>query len=105
MNDWYNANEHRCYPFKETLLDTLPKKEIVDCRFFLKNAENTKVYLASRKEGTNPETGKEEITYAFRTNVGDIELTVEKSPEYKVMKFDEDFAYGFVVFGDTTDKE
>ena len=102
MNDWYNTNEHRSYPFIENHSDSLPTCEIVDCKFFLLNADDTKVYLASRTEGTNSETGKEEITYVFRTSVGNIELTVEKSPEYKVVKFNEDFAYGVVVFGDTT---
>ena len=101
MNDWYNANEHRCYPFIENRSpsESLPEKEIVDCRFFLKNAKDTTVYLSSR------EASGDNIIYTFKTDVGDIELTVPKTPDYKVIKFDEDFGYGFVVFGDTTDPE
>lgn len=104
MNDWYNTNEHRSYPFIENLSpsESLPEKEIVDCKFFLKNAGDTKVYLYSREEGINEETGEEEIRYTFRTNVGDIKLAVPKTPDYKVIKFNESFGYGFVVFGDTT---
>ena len=103
MNDWYNANEHRSYPFIENHSDSLPQKEIVDCRFYLKNAKNTEVYLYSRTVGEN------EITYVFRTNVGNLTLNVPKTPDYKVMKFGEDdgidWGYGFVVFGDTTTEE
>lgn len=96
MNDWYNANENRSYPFIENNSDSLPKKEIVDCRFFLKNAKDTTVYLSSR------ETSGDNIIYTFKTDVGDIELTVPQTPDYKVVKFNEEFGYGFVVFGDTT---
>lgn len=105
MNDWYNANEHRCYPFKETTATTLSYKEIIDCKFFLKNAKDTKVYLKSRTEEINTETGEDEITYVFRTSVGDVELKVPINPDYKVIKFNKDFGYGFVVFGDTTNDE
>ena len=105
MNDWYNTNEHRSYPFVENLSPSkpLPENEILDCRFYLKNAEDTKVYLYSRTVGEN------EITYVFKTNVGDIELSVPKTHNYKVIKFGENdginFGYGFVVFGDTTTTE
>ena len=104
MNDWYNANENRCYPFKETTSETLNKKEIVDCKFFLINAENTTVYLTSKDKVTVD--GEEMLKYTFATSNGNIELTVPKDANYKVVKFNEEgVGYGFVVFGDTTDKE
>lgn len=100
MNDWYNANENRCYPFKETTSTTLDRKEIVDCKFFLINAEDTTVYLASRTDNGD------ELVYVFATANGNIELTVPKDANYKVVKFNEEgIGYGFVVFGDTTGGE
>ena len=71
MNDWYNANEHRCYPFIENRSpsESLPEKEIVDCRFFLKNAKDTTVYLSSREEIEVVEDGDtiQKIKYQFQT--------------------------------------
>lgn len=102
MNDWYNTNEHRSYPFKENndekSIKKLPYKEIVDCRFFLKNAKSNFVYLKSREDNGNS------ITYTFGTSDETLNpaFTVEKSAEFKVVRAEEDRWYGFCVFGDTT---
>ena len=99
MNDWYNHNENRCYPFKENQTDSLPKKEIVDCHFFLKNASSNHVYLQSREEHDS------DIVYTFHTNVGNFEFTVPKPSRYQVIWVYESFGYGFCVFGDITKDE
>ena len=98
MNDWYNTNEHRSYPFIENLSpsEPLPEKEIVDCKFFLLNADNPKVWLYSREKDGNT------ITYTFKTENLDMVFEVPVDEEYKVIWKHEKEWYGFVVFGDTT---
>lgn len=102
MNDWYNTNEHRSYPFIENhdpkSLKKLPQKEILDCRFFLKNVSNNLVYLKSREETENS------VIYTFGTTDESLNPTfeVEKSDSIKIIKANEDRWYGFCVFGDTT---
>lgn len=108
MNDWYNANEHRSYPFIENrkASEPLAEKEIVDCKFFLINATDATVYLESKSEVVDEETNEVRLKYTFHTANGNIELTVPKTPDYKVVKFNEEgIGYGFVVFGDTTVQE
>ena len=98
MNDWYNTNEHRSYPFIENHSDSLPTCEIVDCKFFILNTDNPKVWLASRGE----DRVNNKNTYIFKN--GDLEMKFEapRDEEYKVVwKYEKDW-YGFVVFGDTT---
>lgn len=102
MNDWYNTNEHRSYPFIENLNEEsrkkLPSKEIIDCRFFLKNVKDNFVYLKSREETDDS------VIYTFGTSDETLNpsFTVEKSTDFKVVKAEEDRWYGFCVFGDTT---
>ena len=99
MNDWYNTNEHRSYPFienhDEESLKRLPYNEILDCRFFLKNVKSNLVYLKSREELEN------EVIYTFGTSDVNINPTfrVEKNAGVQVIKDGDDRWYGFCVFG------
>lgn len=80
MNNWNNENENRSYPFITSEADTLNHNEILDCKFYLKNPTNLKVWLSNRTETA------ESINYTFScSGMESLSFTVPLDADFPVL--------------------